>query len=302
MSRKKKPVRAKNISFKEQRAKARLDRRMHDRDHGGWAAEWSRDRGDHQYWSKMTQNDWVNSRISRPGSQQGGRKRRPQSANPFGRNAGYEPLVSNASSLARAHNPELSQNSSNQYGQPMAQSFQLDPTYPPTNLKYKSPIVSQNPALLKVAGKSSSLISREKNKKQLFENLEDNNRKICKDAVRIRKSSSKSSLSSKRSNDPRQRPSTAHAGRKAVRRSFSSQASRGSSRSSNSSKQENALRNSQALLGSSTFQGPPYAYQTHTRGAQKDRYGSQYGNFFDFENNLYSNYTNTRGSRNFAKK
>ena len=58
----KKPIKPnKNISFKEQRAKAMVDRRMRDRDTGGWAAEWSRKQGDHQHWSKMTKDDWMDS-------------------------------------------------------------------------------------------------------------------------------------------------------------------------------------------------------------------------------------------------
>lgn len=165
----------------------------------------------------------------------------------------------------------------------MAQSFQLDPTYPPTSLKYNNPTAGQNPALLRVAGKTSSNISMEKNKKQLFENLENNNRKICNNAVRVKKSPRSKASSGSRSSQIQ--------GRQPQRRSFSSQGSR----SSYSSKQENALRNSQALLGNTDYQGPPYAYNTNSgasQGPKRDRYGNQYGNFFNFENSLYSNYKN----------
>jgi len=38
---KKVPVKPSEINFGEMRKKARLDRRMRDRDEGGWAAEWN---------------------------------------------------------------------------------------------------------------------------------------------------------------------------------------------------------------------------------------------------------------------
>ena len=143
--------------------------------------------------------------------------------------------------------------------------------------------------MLKVAGKSSSNISKEKNKKQLFENSEDNNKDFIKN-VRIRKGSGSSKRSKASYNIvgvPRQEP---------LRRSFSSQGSRSSS-SYNRAMKENALRNSQALLGNSTYQGPPYAYKTRARPQTvrgKDKFGSQYGNLFDYENSLYA----TKGLNN----
>lgn len=275
------PVKAKNISFKEQRTKARLDRRMRDRDEGGWAAEWSRNQGDHKYWSKLTSSEWMKKRAQglQRGSWTASERARANSANPFSKNRPIEPLVWNASYVARSNNPELDQKSRNDlYYSHAGQSNTFEaPEMIQTSLVYKQPIVKTNPALLREAGKPSDLISKERNKKQLFENLEDNNSNIKK------KFATKPKTNSKVGARPAQR-------KPPIRRSYSSNGSR---RSSNGINQENALRNSQALLGNSTYEGPPYAYKTSTRPVQ-DRYGSQYGNFFNFENSLYSNFRNTR--------
>jgi hypothetical protein len=210
-----------------------IDRKMRDRDTGGWAAEWSRNRGDHKYWSRLSQQEWVNNRSNRrPSSSshnsRGFNSKRAQSANPFGRKRQPVPIVQTASSIARAQNPELNEKQRNdpslQYGQPMAQSFQLDPTYPPTSLNYNNPTAGQNPALLRVAGKSSTNISKEKNKKQLFENLEQDSKLSKMSAKMTRTPKINGGLSKRR----RSNQSNQSHGRPAQRRSYSSHGSRSS--------------------------------------------------------------------------
>lgn len=118
MRKKKQPVRVQqNMSFKEKRAKAMVDRRLRDRDTGGWAAEWNTKQGDHKFWSTLSQKDWMNKKLAsyakgsrRPSSSKPGSKsrgyNRPMSANPYAKLP--DQLVSNASYIARAMNPEIS--------------------------------------------------------------------------------------------------------------------------------------------------------------------------------------------------
>jgi len=39
-----------------------MERMMKERDSGGWAAEWARDRGDFKFWSTLTAEDWMKNR------------------------------------------------------------------------------------------------------------------------------------------------------------------------------------------------------------------------------------------------
>lgn len=259
---------------------------MRDRDVGGWAAEWNRERGDFQYWSNLKSQDWMNNIQNggrrRPSTASAGGRKRAQSANPFGKRRPEVPIVRDASQVARNNNPEMQEklrNDPSSWGQPMAQSFQLDPTYPPTDLKFNQPIANQNPALLRVAGKTSSQISVEKNKQNLFENLENINERLISEmskassknsrpktasaarakGIRIRKSSSRSNLSKGSRTRTPLNPEILQTEPVPARRSFSSQGNRRSSQSSQSSRQSNGLRNSQALLAGAIYQGPPYA-------------------------------------------
>lgn len=50
----KRPLIMPNKSFKEQRASANIERMLKERDSGGWAAEWGRDKGDFKFWSTLT--------------------------------------------------------------------------------------------------------------------------------------------------------------------------------------------------------------------------------------------------------
>jgi len=88
--------------------------------------------------------------------------------NPFGEGREVNQLVWNASRIARAHNPELAEKEMND---PVPGSgFETgNVEYPEEDLEYSNPLVGPNPALLKVAGKTSSNISRERNKNKMFD-------------------------------------------------------------------------------------------------------------------------------------
>lgn len=56
------PVKDLTVNLKEQRTKARKDRKMRERDNGGWAPEWNKKKGDFKFWSTMTSQDWMKAR------------------------------------------------------------------------------------------------------------------------------------------------------------------------------------------------------------------------------------------------
>lgn len=83
------------------------------------------------------------------------------------------------------------------------------------------------------------------------------------------------------------------------RRSNTSHGSRGS----DNSKQEYAAKVAQAIILDSISHGPAYACETLS-GLQtkQDRFGAQYGDFFNHENKLYSTYSNSRAFKLGKKK
>lgn len=83
----KRPVILPSKQFKDQRAMVRMERILKERDPGGWAAEWGREKGDFQYWSSLTADKWFENRknenIMRASQSQGVfSNQRPQTVNP----------------------------------------------------------------------------------------------------------------------------------------------------------------------------------------------------------------------------
>ena len=291
------PFVSNNIPFKEQRAKARFDRKHQDRDDGGWAAEWNSNQGDFQFWSRLTSNDWMKNIAKGQNPLQTGNlgypsdKKGPRafSSNLNQRDMYNDPLVANASQISRANRPESHQNDSHlQYDQSLRA---------PSSLKYVTPIASSNPSLLRTAGKTSTNISIEKNKKQLFENLENNNKILHDGGLQVQRAKSPGGVVQQ---EQRARPQSGHVQeRQVIRRPMSAAVSR----SSYSSKQENAINNSKLLLNYSAYQGPPYAKENFSGLKPKsDRFGTQYGQFFNYENTMYGNYKSARAAPKIGKK
>ena len=58
----KRPIIMPNKSFRDQRVSAKIERMMKERDSGGWAAEWNREKGDFRFWSTLTAENWMQNR------------------------------------------------------------------------------------------------------------------------------------------------------------------------------------------------------------------------------------------------
>lgn len=159
---------------------------------------------------------------------------------------------------------------------------------------------------MRVAGKTSTDISIEKNKKQLFENLEDINKSISDEVNNQRKNPQE--VQAKRA---RPMTSVPHSISKVQEREAPqirlidrrrSNTSHGT-RSSHNSNQEKAARVAQSIILDSISHGPAYACEDLSGVKTKqDRFGAQYGDFFNHENKLYSTFSNSRAFKLGKKK
>jgi hypothetical protein len=169
----KRPIIVPNKSFKEQRASARIERMLKDRDHGGWAAEWARDQGDFKHWSNLTAEQWMQNRQKelqlRSTSSGIFKNERPNTASHMPK---IDHLIHQIGAQARQNKAEID------FKTKMDIENRLGFSKTPTNFNqtgFRTMTLTENPSLLKPAGKTSTNISIEKNKKQLFENLENIN-------------------------------------------------------------------------------------------------------------------------------
>ena len=220
-------------------------------------------------------------------------------------------MIQSIAAQARQNKAEIDQKLKNDPGSRLGISLSqsnFDRAGPiPARATFRTPTHSENPSMMRVAGKTSTNISIEKNKKQLFENLEDINKSISDEVsnrdkkpqqpqvlqrARPMTSVPQTSVRIQTKESPqmrlidRRRSNTSHG-----------------SRSSHNSNQEQAARVAQSIILDSISHGPAFAYEDHSGFRTKqDRYGAQYGDFFNHENKLYSTFSNSRAFKVNKKK